>query len=96
MTDGWYGYKSSALGMVGEPLLCGLHAQCWGETQILKVCTRSLCLQLASLLSQMNSDMNALGGWRHRDTLSQNGVQTITNTNVYTSNVEVIAALFDH
>lgn len=95
MMDGVYGYKSSALSMVGEPHLCLLYAQCWGETQILNVYTHSLCLKLTFLLSQMNSDMNLLGGWRQTDMLSQNGVQNIMNT-VSTSNTQVISTRFDH
>lgn len=95
MTDGGYGYKSSVLGMVGEPLLCLLYAQCWGETHILNVYTHSRCLKLTFLPTQMNSDMNLLGGWRQRDTLRQNGVQT-TMSSVSTSNLQVISTLFDH
>lgn len=99
MTDGGYGPKSSALGTVGEPLLCLLYAQRWGETQILNVYPHSLCLKLTfpppfcSFL-QMNSDMNLLGGWRQRDTLSRNGAQTIVST----SNLQVISTLIstDH
>lgn len=93
MMDGGYGYKGSALGLVGEPPLCLLHAQCWGETQILNVCAHSLCLKLTFLLSQVNSDMNLLGGWRQSDTLSRNRAQTIMST---TSNLQVISTLFDH
>lgn len=52
--------------------------------------TQSLLLKLTFHL-QMNSGMEPLGGWRHRDTLRTNRVQNIMTSDLSSPNLQVCA-----
>lgn len=63
--------------------------------KILNASTQSLLLKLTFHLPQMNSGMNALGGWRQRETLRRNGVQTTLSSDVSVFNSQVCAEFLD-